>query len=409
MPQSLVNIWRSDPAFLESKSIAQIVTIAGDGSLKDGNTTSTELRDFLSEAAPSQLEQYARECLGDSFPNSGLVLQDLVNEIGVRLDFDVQAGRYRGVKNEIGNDGLWRSSGSSQSEAYDLVMELKTTNAYAIDLDTIANYRDRLIEEDTCTEDNSSILLVVGRNDTGGLEAQIRGSRHAWDIRLISVDSLIQLMHVKQKMNDWATSTQINKLLRPMEFTRLDGIIDLLFMTARDSDDEGATEDEPESAQNSERSSGTYGPSGFDHDTARARALKLASEKIGCDLKKKGRVFWAGKEGQVRIVCLSSQAYDDTRGNEYWYGFKPGQKVFLEEADQGYLLLTCGMDDSPLLIPWAEFREILKGLRTSVQSDDPEQIIHWHITLHHTGDLVEMKKTLLGGRQDISRFILEKK
>lgn len=407
MSQSLVTIWRSDPAFLESKSIAQIVAVAGDGSLKDGNSTSIELREFLSEATPDQLEQYARECLADSFPNSGLVLQDLVNEIGVRLDFDVQAGRYRGVKNEIGNDGLWRSSGSSQSDAYDLVMELKTTNAYAIDLDTIANYRDRLIEEGTCTEDQSSILLVVGRNDTGGLEAQIRGSRHAWDIRLISVDSLIQLMHVKQKMNDWATSTQINKLLRPMEFTRLDGIVDLLFMTARDSDDEVVPEDEPEAIEQTERNEGAYGPSGFDHDKARAWGLELAAQFIGADLKKKGRVFWSGADGEIRLVCLSSQPYGEGKTSTYWYGLKPGQEVFLEEAKRGYLLLACGLDDRPLLFSWTDFREYLKGLKTSTKKDDPEQLIHWHISLYHTGHGVEMSVPLQGGRKDISRFMLK--
>ncbi len=41
----------------------------------------------------------------------------------------------------------------------------------------------------------SSILIVVGRQDTGDLEAQVRGSRHAWEIRLISVDALLQLMN----------------------------------------------------------------------------------------------------------------------------------------------------------------------------------------------------------------------
>jgi len=35
------------------------------------------------------------------------------------------------------------------------------------------------------------VLIVVGRQDTGELEAQIRGSRHAWDIRLISAEALL--------------------------------------------------------------------------------------------------------------------------------------------------------------------------------------------------------------------------
>jgi len=285
-------------------------------------------------------------------------------------------------------------------------MELKTTNAYAIDLSTIANYRERLIEEGTCSEDRSSILLVVGRNDTGGLEAQIRGSRHAWDIRLISVDSLIQLMHVKQKMNDWATSTQINKLLRPMEFTRLDGIVDLLFMTARDSEDETKTETDVQEGNQSEVPSGPYGPSGFDHDGARARALGFASKSIGCDLKKKGRVFWTGQDGNVKIVCLSSQPYEDVSGHGFWYGFKPGQQIFLDEANQGYVLLVCGMDDAPVLIPWEDFSEFLKVFKTSSKKDNPEEIFHWHVHLFHSGSKVEMYYPGQGGRKDVSQYML---
>ena len=44
----------------------------------------------------------------------------------------------------------------------------------------LARYRNQLIESRRITK-NSSILIVVGRNDTSDLEAQIRGSRHAWE------------------------------------------------------------------------------------------------------------------------------------------------------------------------------------------------------------------------------------
>jgi hypothetical protein len=34
-------------------------------------------------------------------------LQDIVNEIGKRLGYEVQNGRYQGVVNQSGFDGLW--------------------------------------------------------------------------------------------------------------------------------------------------------------------------------------------------------------------------------------------------------------------------------------------------------------
>src|SRR5205807_9641171 len=80
----------------------------------------------------------------------------------------------------------------------------------------------------------SSILIAVGRQETGDLEAQIRGSRHAWDVRLISLDALLRLAEVKEELSDWDTSNKINQLLRPVEYTRLDGIVELLFATKKD-------------------------------------------------------------------------------------------------------------------------------------------------------------------------------
>jgi hypothetical protein len=39
-----------------------------------------------------------------------LALQDIVNEVGVRLDATVTHGRYRGTPKHVGLDGLWRFS-----------------------------------------------------------------------------------------------------------------------------------------------------------------------------------------------------------------------------------------------------------------------------------------------------------
>jgi hypothetical protein len=80
----------------------------------------------------------------------------------------------------------------------------------------------------------SSILIIVGREDTGELEAQVRGSRHAWDIRLISADALIKLVELKEGADAPDTDRKIRSLLAPMEYTRLDEMIDVMFSTAKD-------------------------------------------------------------------------------------------------------------------------------------------------------------------------------
>lgn len=98
-----------------------------------------------------------------------------------------------------------------------------------------------MIEEDRITEDASSILFVVGREDTGDFEAQIRGSRHAWDVRLISIDSLLRLVQLKESVDDPQIIQRICEILIPKEFTRLDHIVDIVFFTAEDAKQE--TED----------------------------------------------------------------------------------------------------------------------------------------------------------------------
>jgi hypothetical protein len=55
---------------------------------------------------------------------------------------------------------------------------------------TIMGYRDKLPASGKLT--GSASVLIVGREHMGELEAQVRGCRHAWDIRLISADSLIR-------------------------------------------------------------------------------------------------------------------------------------------------------------------------------------------------------------------------
>ena len=172
---SLLDLWIGQKEFLETKSIEQVITITGDGNLRDGNETSEQIRELIANLPALTIERYISECLNNPFPHSGLVLQDLVNEVGRRLGFSIEPGYYRGGGSKIGFDGIWRAK-----DGYSFVVEVKTTDAYQVNLDTQAQYRQRLIDEGRISEKNSSILIVVGRKDTGGLEAQTRGSRHAW-------------------------------------------------------------------------------------------------------------------------------------------------------------------------------------------------------------------------------------
>ena len=153
---SLLDLWIQDPKQISSKTVQQIIGFAGEGRLTDDSITSKEFREFLKKIPPELLQQYAHQCLEQPFSDSGLVLQDIVNEIGSRLDFDVKSGRYKGKQGSIGFDGLWQLKGGRT-----VVIEVKTTDAYRININTIAEYRRSLIEKGEISEEKSSILQAA--------------------------------------------------------------------------------------------------------------------------------------------------------------------------------------------------------------------------------------------------------
>ena len=171
----LLALWGANPKAIAEMTIEQVVATAGDGRLRDKSDCSRELREYLSQVHSDSLALYAEHCLSSAFNRGGMMLEDLVNEMGRRLDFKVTNGRYQGITGEIGFDGLWKGP-----EGNDVIVEVKTTDGYRISLDTIAGYGTRLQEQGTVGK-NASILLVVGREDTGELEAQVRGAP-CWDM-----------------------------------------------------------------------------------------------------------------------------------------------------------------------------------------------------------------------------------
>src|ERR1035437_5275802 len=132
---SILSIYKSNKGALEGKKLSQILNFTGDGQLKDHSGTSMDFREFLTEIPSQLIKQVADNCLTDGFTDSGLALQDIINEIGSRLSFTVQHGLYRGNRNDIGFDGIWTSK-----DRHNIIVEVKTTDTYRINLDTIAKY-----------------------------------------------------------------------------------------------------------------------------------------------------------------------------------------------------------------------------------------------------------------------------
>jgi hypothetical protein len=401
----LLALWRSNPEQISAYRIRQILMMAGEGKLLDGSVCSTELRTYLSEVEAAQLDRFANECLEVPFDDSGLVLQDVVNEIGRRLEFQVEAGLYRGRRGTPGFDGVWRSG------AHQFVVEVKTTDAYRIPLHQTANYREQLIKAGELGED-SSILFVVGREDTQGLEEQIRGSRHAWSMRVIGVSSLIRLLMVKVKSESDEVIERIQSLLRPVEYTRLDGIVDLMFKATTEAvADSSSAAEAPEEDQDtpiaSEDSTGgahrtraPSSPAAPGMEAVRERAAEALAGKLGVRLTRRRRSNFVGPDDRVRAVIAVSKRYHRDY-QAYWYGLYDTHAEFLADAESGYLVL-CGMDTCRAWsLPYSFLAPLLARLKQTVRDEGQR---YWHIALKLVGE--ECRLVVTGAEIPLTDFEL---
>ena len=282
------------------------------------------------------------------------------------MGFKVEQGRYRGTSGEIGFDGLWHGPDDNS-----IVVEVKTTDAYRIDLNTVATYRKKLIAEKLIVEGKSSILVVVGRTDTGDLEAQVRGSRHAWDIRLISVDSLLRLMRLKEQLEDPTIIEKIRRVLMPQEFTKVDGIIDLVFSAAEEvkKDEEESAEAEHEE-EGEEEKKPKFVPSNFRDACAERVQVHLSQALV-----KRSSAVYSSPDESVVLVCLNSREYSKGASSGFWFAFHPHQKELLVKPKNGFIGLGCGSKDHLLLIPAATF---VPWLEMCNRTEDGDRS-YWHI------------------------------
>lgn len=364
---ALLDLWRSSQSELENKRVHQVLAVAGTGRLQDGSDTSAEFRAFLGQVPSRLLTRYADECLTEKFEQGGFALQDVINEIGRRLGLGVEDGRYKGTAGQSGHDGLWSSG------AHVIVVEVKTTDAYRINLDTLAGYRRQLVSAGRLSEENSSMLIVVGRQDTGDLEAQIRGSRYGWNIRLISIDALVRLLRLKETVADPAILQKIVGILLPREFTRVDGIIELVFATAEDvREDAEAAVDDPDVESSTAKPTKRPQVTAF-YDACIARA----SAHLGVPLSRESRTVYTAPDKKTTALCLVSKVHTSKSTTRYWYGFNPGHRDLLASSPSGYLVLGCGSPERVLLIPWRDFEPWLGEMFTT----DNDGRSYWHISI----------------------------
>ncbi len=176
------------------------------------DTPRQRFRRFLRESVgtTSAVRDYVETCVRNKGAQYDHALQDLVNHSASLIGFHVEFGRYRGVPNEIGHDGLWHWND------FTIVAEVKTTDAYSIKTSTLVGYVDRLISEGRITSwDRAMGLYVVARTDAEltQLANSIIAEKRTHQLRVATVDAVLSLAELEQ--DGQITPDEAVALLRP--------------------------------------------------------------------------------------------------------------------------------------------------------------------------------------------------
>lgn len=364
---SLLSMWRSDTNYITPKSMRQLVAFSGDGKLRDGSLAVEGLRKFLAVAPSKLLVRYVEEVLAeDSWDDGGLAFQELVNQLGIRLGFEVRHGRYRGNGQYPWLDGLWMAP-----EGFRILQDSKLSASFQFQLDRAEEYRGKESEQ---TKGPVSLLYVVGRGDCTAVEQQIRGSPSLWTTRIVSVKSLLRLVGLVEDSEDPEAGSVYRSILRPQDYIRVDGIVDWASVVAGDAVPEPA-----ESLENEGIPPSNDAPSQVTQH--REEGVRRIQAALDLGLVQRSRARFSTPKGNVRVVCCVSKEHGGAQQGDYRFVFHLHQREWLEQAGSGYVALVCGGPCQLVLIPMPDFLPSLDSLRliNAKTSSGIGRRRYWHL------------------------------
>lgn len=228
-------------------------------------------------------------------------------------------------------------------------------------------------------------MIVVGRTDTGELEAQVRGSKHAWHVRIIGIDSLVQLVRVKESTDSQETISKIRTLLAPVEHTRLDELVGVVFAATKDveeSTDEVVTSD---SEKNSVLTKSSKKAAHINEKTApetikemREKIITATSAATEKPLIKKSRAMYWSPDHELRVVCTISKRYDTQGAAKYWYAYHPSWDKFLTEGGLSSLALGCVDLSIAFVLPLSVVQSVLSFMNITEKKTGGQ---YWHLKI----------------------------
>ena len=231
------------------------------------------------------------------------------------------------------------------------------------------------------------------------MEAQVRGSRYAWDMRLISIERLIKLVQIKEKSDDPNTLVQIRQLLRPFEYTKIDRIIDVIFTTALDVETQQIS-DHDAVAGEQERDSSKQDRTDSDLlNSKRQEAVDAFAVAKGKDLIRYSRTLYWSSDKKIRTCCAVSKRYQIDY-QPYWYAFHPNWDRFLAEGEDSFFILACMDQNEAYAVPHSWITANKKNLNVTEKGEKS----YWHIALTLDRGLLAINLSRIGKKVPLQPF-----
>lgn len=177
-------------------TLDRIVSLAGDWN--DDSRASEQFREIIGDeqTTTEEIEAYLHEAIEGTEQHHNQALQDLVNNIGRRLGFEVEYGVYQGRTDTIGFDGHWTST-ATEDDTH-LVVETKKSTAYSIDPGQAGGYMDELTSEEDIDRSQVYGLYVIGDGDVETVAQTVFGSQYRDRMRVITAQRLLDLLEIQE-------------------------------------------------------------------------------------------------------------------------------------------------------------------------------------------------------------------
>jgi len=208
-------------------------------------------------------------------------------------------------------------------------------------------------------------------------ELQVRGSKHAWTVRMISADALAKLVALKEN-SELDSVGKIHELLIPFEYTKLDKIIEIAFTVAEDATaalkEEQAGESETLPSETEAAKQHHTSPEAI--SLLRSNIVRSLSSAYPPLVKKSRALYWSADK-TLRVAVTISKQYGD---GGYWYAYHSDWDSFLGEASQGLYVLGCIGRDEAYMLPYQWIHSRIGYLNVTEREDNA----HFHILLYPT-------------------------